>query len=233
MPPLSPEEKQQFLDAIRSGKDRAAAAKAIGTTGTRVRAHMSETSAFYDADFHAAYLRAQHERQSNGHVEWDRNLHNDPLEKTAAGYTRARYLSDADLDLFLEKVALGNPRDICARLIGTSLNQIDIRAARDEDFRERYEQALRDGHPNLLEKLRSEVFRQAFEEGNYQAVRDLLIVHDPDFEKLRTSKHEIGGGIVHTLQAALPQLSPETREQMIRELEERQQKELPQKVIDQ
>ena len=230
---ISQEAKTKYLNAIREGADNQAAAKAAGHTATQMRRLRNETGAHYDHDFAVAYQQAVHERSANGYTGKHVAAEGQPATHTASGYRRWTILTDHDKQVFLDLVAAGIPRGLAARQIGTSLEQIDRLAARQPDFNAAYQQALETGYPHFQERLRDENVRQAFEENNYTALRDLLIVHLPEYDKLRTSKHEhggIGGGSIKVLTATLGDigLPPALRDELIQALEERQaQKQLP------
>jgi hypothetical protein len=240
VPPLSPltdQQKQEFLQHIRDGDDRAQAAIKIGSTGTRLRKMLdNDQSASYDPGFAADYQEALAARDRDAYYRRKRGEHGEPSDVTLLGYKKASRLTPDELDRFLHLVRDGMPRDTAARQIGTSLVQIRMLVDREPGFAAAYRDAITEGQPHLLERLRAKAYDLAMD-GDYRALRDLLLVHDPEFEKLRTSRHEIGGvggGAVKVLTAVLPDLPPQLLAQVIQEVEARvEQKQLAEGVIDQ
>ena len=236
---ITDEQKQTVLDLIRAGRDRQQAAEAIGTTATQLKRMCNPTAHRYDPDFAAAYEQALAERDPNYYYnERPRTVINGtPMKTTPRGFTRWMYLTDDDKATFLEMVTIGVPNELAASEIHTSLHQIRLLARNDHDFGHAYQDALAEGQPHFHELLRAEYFKQALKEHNLQALRDLAIVHLPEFEKLRTSKHELsgpGGAPIQVLQAVIKDLPPHIRDALIEHEKaklEQGKKELP-AVID-
>lgn len=221
MAAVTEEQKERFLDLIRSGLDRGAAAQEVGSTGTQFRRLVNPDSPRYDEEFALAYTEACEDR---GPVkrEWTRPAAT-PRTTTEQGFTRADYISEDDLEEFLERVREGIPRDAAAREIGTSLGQIHKLASRSLEFAKELYEAYEVGLPNFKDKLRSKAYELAMD-GNYSALRDLAIVHLEEYAVLQTKRHEIGaigGGQLQVLiDSAFPNLPPELLDGLIRELEQ-------------
>jgi hypothetical protein len=123
-------------------------------------------------------------------------------------------------------VAQGEPRDLAARKIGTSLHQINILARTNQDFAALLAEAYEVGRPLYQEWLRAQ-WRQRIEEGNWPALRDAIVTHLPEGAALRTTRHEIGGidgaEIKMIVERVIPGLPLPVLEQMMRHLDEGEQ----------
>jgi len=226
--PLTEAEKEQFLHNIRSGMDRGQAAKAIGKTGTMIGKLVREGCVRYDHQFHLAYSQALKDRDHNAYLARERSAGGAPPNVvTARGYTKARYITPEQIEQFLELVTGGEAPDLAAKEIGTSLRQLETRMGQDPEFSANYKEALKVGYPMFQEALRGEYVRQALKNGNQQALRDLAMVHLEEFDKLRTSKHEItgrNGAAIQFLTARLPDLPPEIVQTLIDQLEDKKKR---------
>lgn len=211
---VTQEQKDKIIALIREGKTRAEAAKAVGTTGTRVGRLASPESKTYDPEFSAAYRDALYERENGKGYKVTRG---EPEKVTLQGYTKAKYLTAEQMEGYLERVRDGIPIQMAALEVGTSRSQIKARANRDPVFRQAIEDATTEGKPLYVERLNTIAYKLA-ENGNYNAARDLLIIHDPAWSVLRTSRHEItgaNGGVIKMLTASLPALPPHILEELI------------------
>jgi hypothetical protein len=117
-----------------------------------------------------------------------------PSEKTAQGFTRAKYITAEDKETFLDAVREGVPLHDAARLAGTSTTQITRLSKREPEFAQQIQEAMREGRPNYDEQIRAGVHHQAFKLENYKAVRDLALIYLSEWEALRTQRFgvEIG-----------------------------------------
>lgn len=190
--------KNRMCELIRAGNDRGTAANLISeefgvrVTGTQFKRLTNKSSVTYDPDFADQYIQAMADRDQADYDGRIRQAAGAPRQTTDAGHTRAHFITDDDLDSFLERVEEGIPRDMAAREIGTSLLQIQRRAGHDPDFAARFKQALDAGYPAYQDWLRAQAV-EFIKSGNYNALRDQVLIHLPEADKLRTSKHEIGG----------------------------------------
>ena len=92
-------------------------------------------------------------------------------------------------------------------------------------------EARLNGNPELLARARSIFHWHVFEKKNYQALKDFLMVYDPDWDKLRTQRFQVDHNVSGEIEHKLAQYTKEELE-TIRRLElERVQSELP--VIEQ
>lgn len=225
---FTPEEKETFLALIRVGHDSAQAARLVNQeyTGSMFRRLTNESSTSYDPDFAAEYLRARAEGGRND--KQNRDLASRPRTTTMSGHVKANYLTPEMLDQFLESVSNGVPLvKACDEIEPkTSLTQISRRANRDPEFAQAYADAKEAGYPVFIENLRNEAIRQAYN-GDYRALRDQLLIHDPEFRRvLLAQKHEIsgtGGEAIRLLaEKALPELPTEKIKELVKYIEDKQ-----------
>lgn len=220
-------QQQRILQMIRDGHDAGAAARAAGTTAVQIHKTTNpHNQRHYNETFAEAYREAMGERdQTNYSHQPAEGVRGETPRTTPQGYLKWRYLEPEQVDQFIEDLENGYPRILAAERIGTSITQINRLASNDQGFRDRYDKATKAYDPALRERIHAEHVRQAFEEGNYAALKDLGIIRDPDqYERLRTSKHEIGGpdgGAIRILQASLTGATPELLAQIQHELEAR------------
>lgn len=92
---------------------------------------------------------------------------------------------------FLHLIRNGYNRHEAAVELGLTATKFRALARRSEEFNEQYEEAIWDGKSVYLERLRAEALRQALN-GEYRALKDQLLVHDPEFAPLLTKRVEIG-----------------------------------------
>jgi hypothetical protein len=115
-----------------------------------------------------------------------------PNPQTNFGYTKAKYLTDKQIDQILHLVAEGLPLAVAAREGGTSSHQFTMRANREPELKERLDRALEDGNPAFQESLRAKFWWHIFVDNNYKALKDAILMHTPEGDKLRTNRFEIG-----------------------------------------
>jgi hypothetical protein len=153
------------------------------------------------------------------------------MSETLQGFTKAAALTDEQIDLIVSQIAEGHdPVQACLEA-GTSHGQFRKRCERDDEVGQRANEARLNGNPELLAKARSMFHWHVFEKKNYKALRDFLLVHDPDWEKLRTQRFEVDHQVSGEIEHKLAQYTKEELE-TIRRLElERVQDEHP--VIEQ
>lgn len=220
-------EKEQFLALLRTGTDPTEAAQLVNPdyTASMFRRVGNEGNPLYDGKFAADYVRARAEGRSKRRPDEPERA--EPRTTTLSGHLKAKYLTEEMLEQFVEDIGNGVRMKHAADKLEpkTSLSQIHKRALRDQKFADAYATAKEQGYPIFRENLRAEAVRLAFS-GDYKALRDQLLIHDPEFrEVLLASKHEIGGpagDALRTLvQKALPDLPDDIMEQMIQGIEER------------
>jgi hypothetical protein len=233
MPLPTPEEKERFLQYIREGDDRATAAWRINSeyTGSLFRSMVNPHSPkHYDPVFGAAYDAALEERgplNPDRELIWSGGRRENASQATAGGYTKSIYLSNDQLEHFLELVRDGVQASTAAKQLDppTSITQINRRATRDTDFAEAFREAKEEGYAAYKEDLRAEATRQAFA-GDYRALKDQMMIHLEEARALMTSRHEVtgidGGAIRMLVERHFSDLPPEMLDEMIRTLEEKE-----------
>lgn len=134
------------------------------------------------------------------------------------------YLSDGQIEGILEALREGKPKQQAALENGTSWTQFKSRFKREPKLEALVDEAVSEGRPAFQEMLRSELFHQAFVAKNYRAVRDLAMVHLPEWDVLRTQRfeHTVTGTVAlqQAAQEAFAGMSNEEIEARIRFLEE-------------
>jgi hypothetical protein len=139
-------------------------------------------------------------------------------ETTLQGYTKANSLTAEQIDQIITAISEGHdPVQACLDA-GTSHGQFKKRCERDQAVGERAMQARLDGNPELLAKARSLFHWHVFEKRDYKALKDWLLVYDPDWDKLRTQRFEVNHEVTGEIQHTLAQYSKEELE-TIRQLE--------------
>lgn len=142
---LTPAKRAKFLELTRQGKNRAEAAAAIGTTGTKIRPLLREGSLLYDGDFHAAYQEAAAEyaetraaeldkialdRIKNPDLCSDRALHNERIYRNP-DYRAAHRQTGATVNVTTEmEVTHVHIEGAAERLRGRLAEVVSIDAAR-------------------------------------------------------------------------------------------------------
>ena len=149
-------------------------------------------------------------------------------DTTIQGYTKAAALTADQIDYIVSQIADGHdPVQACLDA-GTSHGQFRKRCERDETVGERASEARLAGNPELLAKARSMFHWHVFEKKNYKALRDFLLVHDPDWDKLRTQRFEVDHQVTGEIEHKLAQYTKEELETIRRlELERAQQDQHP------
>lgn len=215
-------DKQKFLELIRAGHNRAGAARRVNPdhTGTMYARLCSQESASYDHDFAVAYAEAVAERGKPRFMS-RHSAYRQPRVLSERGRIRAVHISDDKLEEFIIAVSNGIPTKAAADAIGTSLYQLNQRAERDGQFAARYAEAKRIGYPIMQENLRAETERQAFN-GDYRALRDLNMIHLPEFIVLRDRQKQQDlsrADLVELITAKMGDLPPAVLDEMIRLIE--------------
>lgn len=214
-------EREKFLEHVRDGHSRAAAARRVNPdySGTMFSRLMSQNSISYDHDFALAYLEAQAVAKDAGKRKCVRKriVHSRP--RTINGAIRAMHISEDAQEEFIRLVTDGTPVKAAADQIGTSLYQLDVLCRYDPDFARLYAEAKRHGYPAMQENLRAETMRQAFA-GDYRALRDLNIIHLPEYAILnRAAKGEHDVDLRTLLLERMGNLPPEVLDEMIKLIE--------------
>jgi len=139
-------------------------------------------------------------------------------ETTLQGYTKANALTAEQLDYIIGQITDGaDPVQACLDA-GTSHGQFRKRCERDDEIGQRAAQARVDGNPELLAKARSMFHYHVFERKDYKALKDFLMVYDPDWDKLRTQRFEVDHSVSGEIEHKLSQYTKEELE-TIRRLE--------------
>lgn len=224
---ISEAEKEQFLEYIRGGLDRAQAARAVNPayTGTMFKYLCSPSSRSYDPEFALQYDRAVDER---GELDPYRpgTIHASSLpgrERTLTGALRWQFLDEERRQALLDDLRDGIPIDIAARSIETTVLQVNRLANHDEEFKLQLRQAREDGYQAYKERLRGEAYRQAMN-GDYKALRDQLLIHLDEYKPLLTSRHEITAMDLRVIaERHFSDMPAELLEQMINQLQSRRE----------
>ena len=233
---ITSEEKDRFIELIEEGHDRATAAfltNAEYTGSMFKRLCNPHSSKYYDADFAERYARAVESRGAPARERPDKirseQRGGSPLRMN--GFTKANHLTDEQLTDFCDLVSSGIQAAMAARQIDppTTITQINRRAERDGEFAQAFRKAKDEGLPAYQEELRAEARRQAFA-GDYRALRDQMLMHLEEARVLSTQRHEVGGldgGAIRLLaEKVFPDLPPDMLEELIREVEQRERREL-------
>lgn len=225
---MTDQQKKDFCAYLRTGKTAPEAAALVHPefTASMFKRYTNEQSRDYDPFFAAEYIRAKAEGRKLRHE--DRSASAQPRVTTLSGHVKADYITDEMLDQFVEYVEAGVPSHDAALLLEpkTSITQINRRAAKDEEFAQRYADAKHKGYPAFQEGLRATIARMA-EQGDYRAARDLAIIHLPEFrDAFLTKKTEILGGTSNELRVLVSQVFPELPDaelnRLIQTVEQRQ-----------
>lgn len=230
-PPRIPseDEKERFLQYIRSGDDRATAAWRLDYTGTMFRSMCNAQSSTYDPKFAADYddaCRARGPLDPHREQIWGEERESSPT--TRKGFTKALHLSEEQLDEFLELVRDGVQAFSAAGQVDppTSITQINRRASKDSEFATAYREAKNEGGEAYKDWLRGEATRQAAA-GDYRALRDQMLIHLEEARAaLTTNKHELsgfdGGAIRLLAERHFSELPKEMLDQLIEHLEQKE-----------
>lgn len=140
------------------------------------------------------------------------------MSETIQGYTKAAALTAEQIDYIIGQIADGHdPVQACLDA-GTSHGQFRKRCERDHEVGQRATNARLEGNPELLAKARSMFHWHVFEKRNYKALRDFLLVYDPEWDKLRTQRFEVDHNVSGEIEHKLAQYTKEELE-TIRRLE--------------
>ena len=210
-------ERQKFLELIRQGYNRAGAARRVNPdyTGTMFQKLCSTESSSYDHEFAVAYHQACAERGQpkfmSRNPAWRQSR-----KRSAHGKIRGIWLTPEQVDTFIDMVREGVPLRQAADQISTSLWQLNRLCENDEVFAARYADARRIGYPVMQENLRAEAYRQAMN-GDYRALRDLNMIHLPEYGVLRDKKPQdiSRADLVELITSKMGDLPPAVLDQMI------------------
>lgn len=133
----------------------------------------------------------------------------EPSTTTLQGHTKAKYLTDDQIDLFVEGLAEGKSPQEAALEAGSSHSQFRMRYQREPELNARVQQAVEDGLPAYRDRLRATRDWHIFEDKNYKAWRDTAMVVLPEYEVLRTTRFEHSHSGTIELEAKLQQYSKE------------------------
>jgi hypothetical protein len=132
-----------------------------------------------------------------------------PSTTTPQGFTKAKYLTDQQIDTYIEALREGKSLAEAADLGGSSQSQFRTRCTREPELKQRVEQAMEEGLPAYRDRLRSVRDWHIFEDKNYKAWRDTAMVVLPEYEVLRTTRFEHSHSGTIELEAKLAQYSTE------------------------
>lgn len=145
---------------------------------------------------------------------------------------RGEMLSEDQKLGFLEYTRQGYNRHIAAKLVDATGSQFrKICNPESVHYDERFARVYREIHDtgefeeSRLELLRGEAFLRALKDSD-RLIEKFLLLYDPDFAPLRTQRVDINANIETWAQNALPNISTETLNRVIAELEE-QKRQLP------
>lgn len=145
---------------------------------------------------------------------------------------RGRLLTeDQKLD-FLEHTRQGHNRHVAAKMVdGTGSQFRQLCNEKSQFYDERFARVYREIHEsgefeeNRLELLRGEAMVRALQDSD-RLIEKFLLLYDPDWEPLRTQRVDVNANLEVWAQNALPNISKETLDRVIAELEQ-EKKALP------
>lgn len=133
---------------------------------------------------------------------------------------------------FLEHTRQGHNRHVAARMVGGTGSQFrQLCSEKSTHYDERFARVYREIHEtgefeeNRLELLRGEAMIRALADSD-RLIEKFLLLYDPDWQPLRTQRIDVNANIEAWAQNALPNISKETLDRVISELEQ-EKKELP------
>jgi hypothetical protein len=146
----------------------------------------------------------------------------EPTKKMVSGATKAKYITEEELDSIFTAVNEGTPIRTACLEVGTSVTQFKMRAGREPELAKRLAEVQEIGKKAQAEILRDVLWRHVLE-GNFKAAEKMAYVMLPDWRELLTHRVEVGNmdGEAFVM-AALQQLgdaSIEDVEKMIEILE--------------
>ena len=159
----------------------------------------------------------------------------EPSRETAQGFTKAKYLTEEQIEGIIEALAEGVPKQQAALKNETSWTQFKFRYERDPELKAQVEEAIEVGKPAFQEMLRQTGYWHVFVDKNYKAWKDWAMIHLPEFEALRTQRFEHAHSGVVEIEAKLAQYTTEELEAILaaeraKMLDEHPVIELPQKT---
>lgn len=113
-----------------------------------------------------------------------------PQTTTLQGYTRAKYLTDDQLGQILDAMASGTDAVTACLEAGTSHTQFRKRYKSDPDLEGRVIAARAEGDSEFNEIIRHELRWHALVKKDYKALRDLAMIHLPEWDIMRTQRFE-------------------------------------------
>lgn len=183
MAPLTDEQKERFLHLCSLGVDRVEAARATGEQASTYQIYALE-----DEEFRKRMKEALNECWRKRRVEHD------------------RVVSQEIRDEFLHLVRSGKQPTEAAHAVGgyywhfSRLCNVTNRTY-DPEFHHAYMEAMNEGHPAFMDRIR-DMQMKAAENGEYRAVRDMVIQYLPEGEKLSAKKIEVRDGDLEALRSA-------------------------------
>ena len=144
-----------------------------------------------------------------------------PLDKTPGtttlqGHTKAKYITDDQIEQFIEGLHEGKTPQEAALDAGSSLTQFRWRYEKEPALEERVKQAVADGRITFMERLRAMLHWHLFVDKNPKLLRDALMVYDPDFQVLRTQRFEHTHTATLEIEQKLAQYSTEELKAILR-----------------
>ena len=119
----------------------------------------------------------------------DNSSDRQPRTTTVRGFTKAKYLTDEQIEQILDEIAAGSPIEEACRAAGTSSSQFTRRCNREPELKERLRIAGEEGVPQHQEFLRYMIHQQ-IRAGNTKVLLAAASIHLPEYEALRTQRFE-------------------------------------------
>lgn len=145
---------------------------------------------------------------------------------------RGRMLTEEQKLDFLEHTRQGHNRHVAAHMVGGTGSQFrQLCSEKSQFYDERFARVYKEIHDsgefeeNRLELLRGEAMIRALRDSD-RLIEKFLLLYDPDWTPLRTQRVDVNANLEVWAQTALPNISKETLDRVIAELEA-EQKALP------
>ena len=219
---ISEADKRKFLEFVADGHSRAAAARRVNPdyTGALFARLMSPSNRSYDHEFALEFERTRTEALAAGKRKCFRQMGRTSRTFSGKGNLRSMHISADAQEQFIADVKEGVPLRQAAEKIGTSLWQLDRLCTHSEEFARAYTEARAIGYPVMQENIRAEAHRQAFA-GDYRALRDMAIIHLPEYAVLnRGAKSDSDIDLRTLIEQKFGQLPPSKIDAIIKIIEE-------------
>lgn len=205
MAPVTEEQKDRFLDLCAKGMDRIEAARAVGE-----QASTFQILSLDDEEFRNKMRKALYECWRKRRADYDADLTHETREEFLNLIREGKHPKEAAR-------AVGGTYWMFARLCNVA------NRAYNPDFHRAYIAAHAEGHPAFQDRIRHLQINAA-ENGEYRAIRDMVIQYLPEGEKLSAKKIEVKDGDLEALKTAAlqidkSQLSNDEMNELIRLME--------------